>query len=400
MSSFASGIGNYMTVSGTSYGDTVLFTPFKSEKLDLSNRIVMAPCTRTMAPDFVVNDDNAAYYRRRAEGGMGLIITEGTTVDHKASNAYPNVPAFHGKDALAGWKKVVDEVHAAGGKIAPQLWHTGAARIQQVGPQPGVPAMSASGLYTGEKPVGEALSTQEAEEVIASFARAAKAARDIGCDAIEIHGAHGYLVDGFFWDKTNLREDRFGGSFEARNQFAVELVAAVRASVGPDFPIIFRHSQWKPDNYFTKVADDPKLLEQWLCPIADAGVDIFHSSMRRFWLSEFEGSDLNLAGWVKKVTGKPTIAVGSVGLDKDSTGLSINEDVGGKVELEKGQSPFAHDAGFVSLDKLVERMDQGEFDLIAVGRASLAEPAWPNKVRDGRIGDIAPYTKEVLKELV
>lgn len=389
-----------MTTSELSYGDSVLFSPFKSKNLELSNRIAMAPCTRMMAPDFIANDDIAAYYRRRAAGGMGLIITEGTTIDHKASNGYPKVPAFHGEAALAGWKKVVDEVHAAGGKIAPQIWHTGAARMPGMGPDASVPAMSASGLYTSEKPNGEALSTQDAEEVIASFARAAKAAKDIGCDAVEIHGAHGYLVDGFFWDKTNLRDDRFGGSFEGRTQFGVELVKAVRAAVGPDFAIIFRHSQWKPDNYFTKVADTPEMLEQWIGPLSDAGVDIFHSSMRRFWLTEFEGSELNLAGWVKKITGKPTIAVGSVGLDKDSTGLSVREDVGGKVDVAKGASPFAHDAGFVSLDGLVERMENREFDIIAVGRASLAEPEWPNKVREGRISEITPYTKEVLKELV
>lgn len=173
----------------------------------------------------------------------------------------------------------------------------------------------------------------------------------------------------------------------------------MRAAVGPDFPIIFRHSQWKPDNYFAKVADTPGMLEQWLGPISDAGVDLFHSSTRRFWLSEFEGSELNLAGWVKKITGKPTIAVGSVGLDKDSTGQSVNEPPSGNVERPKNASPFDHDAGFVSLDKLLQRMENREFDLIAVGRASLAEPAWPNKIRDGRIGDIAPYTKEVLREL-
>lgn len=389
-----------MTTSNSGYGDSVLFTPFKSKNLELKNRIAMAPCTRMMAPDFVANDDIAAYYRRRAEGGMGLIITEGTTIDHKASNGYPKVPAFHGEKALAGWKKVVDEVHAAGGKIAPQIWHTGAARVPGMGPDKSVPPMSASGLYTDKKPNGEALNTQDAEEVIASFARAAKAARDIGCDAVEIHGAHGYLVDGFFWDKTNLRDDRFGGSFEGRNQFGIELVKAVRAAVGPDFAIIFRHSQWKPDNYFTKVADSPDLLEKWIGPLSDAGVDIFHSSMRRFWLTEFDGSDLNLAGWVKKITGKPTIAVGSVGLDKDSTGLSIDEEDGKKVEVKEGASPFAHEAGVVSLDKLVERMDREEFDIIAVGRASLAEPAWPNKVRDGRTSEIAAYSPDALKELV
>ena len=108
--------------------NSILFKPFESENLSLTNRIVMAPMTRSFSPGNVPNDLNVEYYRKRAAGGVGLIITEGTCVGHKAANGYPNIPFIHGDEALAGWKKVVDAVHAEGGKIMPQLWHVGSVR--------------------------------------------------------------------------------------------------------------------------------------------------------------------------------------------------------------------------------------------------------------------------------
>src|ERR1700712_3358126 len=106
----------------------VLFRPFRIGSLELANRIVMAPMTRTFAPDGVPGAANAAYYRRRAEGGVGLILSEGTVVDRPASRNDRNIPFFHGDAALAGWKSVIDAVHKAGGRMGPQLWHTGAVK--------------------------------------------------------------------------------------------------------------------------------------------------------------------------------------------------------------------------------------------------------------------------------
>jgi 2,4-dienoyl-CoA reductase-like NADH-dependent reductase (Old Yellow Enzyme family) len=103
----------------------ILFSPYRLNALNLPNRVVMAPMTRSFAPGGVPTAEVAAYYRRRAENGVGLIVTEGTGVDRPAAVNEPDVPHFHGEAALAGWKKVVDEVHAAGGRIAPQLWHAG-----------------------------------------------------------------------------------------------------------------------------------------------------------------------------------------------------------------------------------------------------------------------------------
>ena len=118
--------------------------------------------------------------------------------------------------------------------------------------------------------------------VMASYTRAAVAARELGFDGVELHGAHGYLIDQFFWDGTNQRTDRYGGSLEARLTFAVELVQAIRDAVGPDFPVVLRFSQWKLGDYGCKMLKTSNELERFLLPLASAGVDVFHASTRRF----------------------------------------------------------------------------------------------------------------------
>ena len=346
-----------------------LFTPVTLGNLSLNNRIAMAPMTRTYSPGNVPNDMVVEYYKKRAEGGVGLIITEGTCVGHKAASGYPNVPSIYGEKALAGWKKVVDAVHAAGGKIAPQLWHVGAIRKPGVEPGGDTLGFGPSGMAMPGKVTGHEMTKEDIKEVIEAFAQAAKDSKEIGFDAIEIHGAHGYLVDQFFWEGTNHRDDEYGGDLAGRSRFALELVSAVREAVGEDYPIIFRWSQWKQQDYSARLVETPEALEAFIKPLADAGVDIFHCSQRRFWEPEFEGSELNLAGWVKKLTGKPTITVGSVGLNQDFL-------------PEDGTSNFK-DAETVSLDGLIERVDNAEFDLVAVGRALISNPDWVNKVQAG-----------------
>ncbi|WP_444926558.1 NADH:flavin oxidoreductase [Microbulbifer sp. TRSA002] len=362
-----------------------LLRPFEHKSLKLRNRVAMAPMTRTMSPGYAANDQVAGYYRRRAEGEVGLIITEGTFVNHKAANGYENVPAIYGEAALAGWKKVVDEVHAAGGQIIPQLWHVGSVRKEGIGPDKSVPGYSPSGLFKPGKPNGQAMSKEDIQEVVQAFADAAKAAKEIGFDGVEIHGAHGYLIDQFFWEGTNQRDDEYGGSIENRTRFAVEIIKAVREAVGEDFAIVLRYSQWKQQDYEAKLAQNPEELKRFLTPLVEAGVDIFHASTRRFWVPEFEGSDLNLAGWTKELTGKPVISVGSVGLDDDFIGGN-NQGMGGT-------------ANPTDLAELTRRMDNQEFDLIAVGRALLQDPHWFAKVREDRAEEVTPFTKEALMSL-
>lgn len=366
-------------------GNENLFKPFKLGNLELNNRIVMAPMTRTYSPGNVPNDMVVEYYKRRAEGGVGLIVTEGTFINHKAAIAYDNVPAIYGEKPLAGWKKVVDAVHAAGGKIAPQLWHVGAIREPGVEPGGDTPGYSPSGMARPGKVSGHAMTKEDIAEVVAAFAQAAKDSKEIGFDAIELHGAHGYLIDQFFWEGTNQRDDEYGGSMENRSRFAIEIIEAVRAAVGPDFPIILRFSQWKQQDYTARLAETPELLEAFLKPLSEAGVDIFHCSQRRFWEPEFEGSDLNLAGWTRKITGKPAITVGSVGLNADF----LPED--GTADFKAAEP--------ASLDNLIERMSKDEFDLVAVGRALIANPDWANQVANGSFDSLTAYEKDMLKTL-
>lgn len=362
-----------------------LFAPFRLGNLELPTRVVMAPMTRSFSPGGVPNAKVVEYYRRRAAAGVGLIVTEGTTVGHKAANGYPNVPRFYGEDALAGWKQVVDAVHAEGGKIVPQLWHVG--NVRKLGTEPDA---SVSGYGPMEKVkdgqvVVHGMTQADIDEVIAAFAQAARDAKAIGMDGVEIHGAHGYLIDQFFWEGSNQRTDGYGGDLAARSRFAIELIQAVRAAVGPDFPIILRYSQWKQQDYTARLVQTPEQLEAFLKPLSDAGVDIFHCSTRRFWEPEFEGSDLNLAGWTRKLTGKPTITVGSVGLDGEFLQFMVKTD--------KVAEP-------ASLENLLERLNKEEFDLVAVGRALLVDPDWALKVREGREQDILPFSREALTTLV
>ena len=359
-----------------------LFKPYSQGNLSLTNRIVMAPMTRQFSPNGIPTSDVAAYYKRRAQGGTGLIITEGTTVDDKVATMDANIPQFHGDEALAGWKDVVNEVHSAGGKIMPQLWHVGMARVADKAPYPELPSAGPSGLFKPGKQGAEPMTGEHIESVIAAFAQAAADAKAIGMDGVEIHGAHGYLIDQFFWEGTNQRTDSWGGNMENRSRFAVEIIKAIRAATGPDFPIVLRYSQWKQQDYTARLAQSPQELEQFLLPLSEAGVDIFHCSQRRYWESEFEGSELNLAGWTKKITAKPTITVGSVGLNDDFFGAF------------KGQ-----DSSTRAVDDLLERLDAGEFDLVAVGRALLQDPNWANKIKENRTEELEQYSGKALATL-
>lgn len=359
-----------------------LFTPFNLKNLNLENRIAMAPMTRSFSPNGTPNDDVVGYYQRRAEGGTGLIITEGTTIDDPVATMDGNVPKFHSDEALAGWQKVVSAVHGAGGKIMPQLWHVGMARNPKKAPNPELPSVGPSGLLSPGKQIAEPMTEAQIQLVINGFAKAAADAKRIGFDGVEIHGAHGYLIDQFFWSGTNQRTDQWGGSMANRSRLAVEIIKGIREATSPDFPIILRYSQWKQQDYAARLAETPELLEEFLAPLTDAGVDIFHCSTRRYWEPEFENSELNLAGWTKKLTGKPTMTVGSVGLNEDFFGAFAG----------KGSETRA-------IDDLVERLDKGEFDLVAVGRAILQDPSWANKIKHHQLDKLQTYSGDALTTL-
>jgi len=350
-----------------------LFAPLRLSGVELRNRFVMAPMTRAFSPGGVPGEDVAAYYARRA-AHVGLIVTEGTYVDHPSAGGSDRVPRFYGEDALDGWRQVAEAVHAAGGRIVPQLWHLGAVREAGAPPRPEATVFSPSGLRADGTVVGEEPTTAQIDELVASFARAAGDARRIGFDGVELHGAHGYLLDQFLWSRTNTRTDGYGASLAGRARLGAEVVAAVRGEVEPDFPVIYRFSQWKSGHYDARFAETPGELDAVLTPLADAGVTALHVSTRRYWLPAFEGSPRTLAGWARSLTGLPTIVIGSVG-----------------VPSAFGDQNDAAHGGTLSLAPLLELFERGEFDLVALGRALLSEPAWSTKVRERRLADIRPY---------
>ncbi len=358
-----------------------LFKPFTLNGLELPNRVVMAPMTRSQSPGGIPGPEVAAYYRRRAENETGLIITEGTTVNDPVSTMDPAVPNFHG-ESLKGWKRVVEEVHGVGGKIMPQLWHVGMARNPSRAPYPELPSAGPSGLAAPGKKLSEPMTKDHVQKVIDAFGRAAADAREIGFDGVEVHGAHGYLIDQFFWEGLNERKDEFGGSMRARTEFGVKIIEAIRRETGKDYPLILRFSQWKQQDFTVKLATTPEQLGEFLKPLSDAGVDCFHASTRRFWEPEFEGSTLNLAGWTKKLTGKPTITVGSVSLSGEFIAA-----FGGEASQATG------------IDDLLVRLEQDEFDLVAVGRALLVDPEWARKIHEERFDALMPFNAAALATL-
>ncbi len=361
-----------------------LFRPFKLKSLNLRNRIVMAPMTRSFSPAGVPTADVATYYSKRAAGEVGLILSEGTVIDRPASSNDPNIPHFYGQQALAGWQKVITDVHSAGGQMGPQIWHMGIVENHHSGWLPPNPFEGPSGFSKPDTINGKSMSESDIADTIAAFGRAAADAKRLGFDCVEIHGAHSYLIDQFFWEATNHRTDLYGGkTLAGRTRFSVEVVKEIRRQVGEDFAVILRLSQWKPQDYTTKLAKTPQEMEAWLHPLTGAGVDIFHCSQRRFWEPEFEESDLNFAGWAKKITGKATITVGSIGLSGEFTAAF------------RGESSRPS-----SIDELLRRMDRGDFDLAAAGRSLLADPQWAQKIREERTDELKGFSKEALSVLV
>jgi 2,4-dienoyl-CoA reductase-like NADH-dependent reductase (Old Yellow Enzyme family) len=367
-----------------------LFRPLRVGSLNLPNRIVMAPMTRGASPGCVPGRDVAAYYRRRAEGGVGLIFTEGTWASEDTAGYDAHVPSFFGKEALAGWAEVVRQVHDAGGRIVPQLWHIGLAPksdLEEVyGGRPDTrpDPIGPSGLVQEGSPRGRPMTQKDIDGVSEAYVQAAVAAFRLGFDGIELHAAHGYLIDEFFWQETNRRTDKYGGGIGDRTRFGADIVRGIRARTSPSFPIVLRYSQWKLQDFTARPWPTPAALEQFLSPLVDAGVDIFDCSQRRFWTAEFEGSDLNLAGWTRKISGQPTISVGSVSIGEEFLDTLLD----GRPGPING------------LGSLLDRMARDEFDLIAVGRALIANPDWPQKIRANQISHLRPFSREMLAQLI
>ena len=318
---------------------------------------------------------------------MGLLITEGTFIDHPVSAHNPGYLRMNSDAAYEGWAQVVKRVHQEGGRILPELWHCGLVypsenlRRGDFEYRKEWGMMSPSGLIMPGQRVTEPMTRKDLDNVIESFVRCAIRSIEIGFDGVELHGAHGFLLDQFFWDQTNERNDEYGGSMRNRARFAAEITAEVRRHLGPDALISMRISQWKMQDYDAKIARSPDELADWLEPLVDAGIDMFDCSQRRYWQPEFEGSALNFAGWVKKISGKPVITVGSVGLNTEMV-----------QSLLDGEQATPTD-----ISQLMPMLERGDIDLVAVGRSLIADPDWPKKVAAGHFADLRGFTPQVLK---
>jgi len=373
-----------------------LFRPLQIHDLILKNRIVMAPMGKGHAVDGVLDPDYPAYYRRRAEGGAGLIIGGATAVPHHNAANDIHEPHFHGAAVLARWRSAREEVHAAGGRIMPQLYHAGLQGVAMtpppwplIGPSAQwLPPPRADGSAGALRVVGEPMRQADIDAVIDAFASAVADAQGLGFDGIELHAAHGFLIDQFFWEKTNLRSDRYGGDLRDRTRFAVEIVAECRRRVGARFPLFMRISQFKMTDYTAQLARTPAELARFLEPLVDAGVDVFDCSQRRIEQPAFADSELNLAGWVKKLSGRPTVSCGGVGLSRDAATFGTAGVYGMQAAPSTAQ-----------LQQLCERLERGEFDLVSVGRAMLGDAHWAGKVARGADRELQPFRAELMTTL-
>ncbi len=337
----------------------LLFSPIKIGTMEVANRFVVPPMGTNLAnPDGTVSEELIAYWEARAKGGWGLLIVEIAGVDPLAK-AIPNQLGLWDDKFIPGFKKLVDAVHRYGVKIAVQIHHAGRQTSSAIlgGEQPVAPS-AVPCFITREIP--RELSTEEVYQLIEKFGDAAARAREAGFDAVEIHGAHGYLVAQFMSQHTNKRVDEFGGSLYNRMRFPVEVIRNVRRKVGGSFPIIFRMSADE------KVVDGRNIEESAAVAaiVENAGIDALHVSVGVYASMPYivpppdvaPGFNLSNAGEIKKAVSVPVIAVGR-----------INDPVLAEQAIRTGKT-----------------------DLLAWGRQSLADPELPNKVAAGRIEEISP----------
>lgn len=379
-----------MSITSPSRIDPLL-EPVRIRGVDFPNRVIMSPMTRGASPNGVPSPEVAAYYRRRAEGGVGTIFTESVFIEDKGTMGKFDLeggedkpigwPVMFTDAALAGWRRVVDEVHKAGGLIFPQLMHLGIQRTPARGQAwSDIHISSPSGIWGTPEQLAEldeeraralncpekAMSEEEILAVIDAFAAGAANAKSVGFDGIALHGGHGYLIDTFMRRETNVRTDNWGGDHKGRMRFAVELVRAVRKAIGDDMPISFRFSQWTHHDVDAMLTQTPQELQDMLEMLAEAGVDIFEASARDFRDPVYEGSPLNISGWTKKLIDKPVVMVGGTG-----------------VRRERHESALKPPQVVDNVDEIMERYARGEFDLLAIGRALLNDANWLSRARSG-----------------
>jgi 2,4-dienoyl-CoA reductase-like NADH-dependent reductase (Old Yellow Enzyme family) len=371
----------------TSRALDILFTPLTIRSLTLRNRFVMPGMQRGFIDDGRPTPRMIEYMRRCAAGGAGLIISESTSPDHPSAYWQPIMGRLD-TGTLDAWRQVVEAVHAGGAGFLLQLWHPGAMRKVAPGhPLSAYPALSPSGLIQTGRTNGRAMTRADLDALKTAYAQAAAHAQALGADGIEIHSAHGYLLDQFLWPQTNRRDDEYGGrTLVERARYSAEIAAAIRRTAGPDFVVSYRFSQFKEVDYGATVASSPEDLRAMLALLRASGVDLFNVSSRRYHKPEWPDSahpDFTIAEWTRSLTDAPVMTCGSVGLNVEMFANLFDDEEPSELCIER-------DLAF-----LAERVRRGTLDLVGVGRMHIANNDFVDKVRTGRLRELALFNKSV-----
>jgi len=330
-----------------------LFQPITIRSMEVRNRIVYPAIQMNMG---LTNRRARAFYTERARGGVGLIITANTAIDNLACEELwggtEELAAFIGRLHL-----LTEQIHETGAKIGLQLWQANRfpqGRGVQVAGQEADPSSGDRIAPSAQEDMRQ-LTTPEIESIIYRFAKGSRNVRDAGFDCVEIHGAHRYLPCQFTYPRTNQRTDKYGGDLKGRMKFGLDLVTAVRAWVGPDFPIFFRLGALDQNG---AVHPDSITYAQEL---EKAGVDCLDISTAGFGRTQVSGTKRSpmgtlvfLAEGIKKHVNIPVITVGKINTPE------VAEEI-----LTKGQA-----------------------DMVAIGRQLITDPFWPKKVMEGRFNEV------------
>jgi len=330
-----------------------IFEPITIRGMEIRNRISYPPIQMNMG---LTNRRARAFYTERAAGGAGLVLTANTAIDNLASEEL-----WGGKEALDSFMErlrlLTNQIHETGAKIGLQLWQANRfpqGRGVQVA---GVEADPTSGdkvAPSAQEDMRE-LTIPEIESIIYRFAKGSRNVRDAGFDCVEVHGAHRYLPCQFTSPETNKRTDKYGGDLEGRMTFGLDLVKAIRAGVGPDFPIFFRLGALEEGG---SAHPDSITYAQEL---EKAGVDCL---------------DISTAGWGKIPVAPPKRnRMGTFAFLAEAIKKNVSIPV---IAVGKINTPEAAE----------EILTQGQADMVAIGRQLIADPFWPKKVMEGRPGDI------------
>jgi 2,4-dienoyl-CoA reductase (NADPH2) len=338
-----------MKVEGRKMEFPYLFSRIKINSMELKNRIVMTAMHLGYTPEGFVTDRLADFYSLRAKGGVGLIIVGGCPIDDRGSIS-GMIRIDHDR-YIPGLKRLTDEVKCAGARIAAQLYQAGRyVHSSMIGGKKPVSASAVRSSFTGETP--RALEPEEIPEVQDMFVRAAVRAKDSGFDAVEILGSAGYLISQFLSPLTNLRDDRYGGSFENRMRFGLEIAEKVRRAVGDDFPVIMRLA----GNDFMKGGNSNKETRIFARELERAGIDLFditggwhETRVPQLTMSVPRRAYVYLAQGVKSEVSTPVLASNRI------NDPHIGEEI----------------------------LRNGEADLVTMARALIADPDLPNKAKDG-----------------